>query len=109
LNFISDLNAVAGTLYVHGLYPDLNPAALPPGYTIHQLSTSPGYHGVTTYSMMTTPRGLPLLEPLRAMPILGNPLADLLQPDLTTIVNLGYGSPDQGWSLGYADVPTPFR
>ncbi|MGO9927092.1 MAG: PE family protein [Mycobacterium sp.] len=108
INFVSDLNAFAGILYVHSMYMDLNPSALPPGYAIQQLPTSPGYAGVTNYYMMTTPNGLPLLEPLRAIPVIGNPLADLLQPDLTTIVNLGYGNPNYGWSQGPADVQTYF-
>jgi hypothetical protein len=67
------------------------------------LATSPGYYangGVTHYYMIPT-QNLPLLEPLRAVPVLGKPLADLLQPDLTVLVNLGY-NPN-----GYADVPTP--
>jgi hypothetical protein len=108
INFISDLNAFAGIAFVHGTYPSLNPSALPPGFAIQQLPTSPGYTGVTNYYMMTTPNGLPLLEPLRAIPVIGNPLADLLQPDLTTIVNLGYGSPTQGWSTGFANEQTFF-
>ncbi len=58
--------------------------------------------------MITTPNGLPLLEPLRVIPVIGNPLADLLQPDLTTIVNLGYGNPNFGYSTGPADVQTYF-
>ncbi len=111
LNFISDLNAFAGIAFVHGTYPSLNPSALPPGYALHQLPTSPGYYangGVTNYYMITTPKGLPLLEPLRFIPGIGNPLADLLQPDLTTIVNLGYGDPNYGWSTGPADQQTFF-
>ena len=107
INLISDLNAFAGIYYVHNAYPD-NPSALPPGYAIQQLPTSPGYTGVTTYSMITTPNGLPLLDPVRAIPVIGNPIADLLQPDLTTIVNLGYGNPNYGWSQGPADVQTYF-
>jgi hypothetical protein len=108
INFISDLNAFAGIAFVHGTYPDLNPSALPPGYSLQTLPTSPGYTGVTNYYMITTPNGLPLLEPLRAIPVIGNPLADLLQPDLTTIVNLGYGNPNFGYSTGPADVQTYF-
>jgi hypothetical protein len=108
INFISDLNAFAGIYYLHNTYADFNPSALPPGYAIQPLPTSPGYTGVTTYSMITTPNGLPLLEPLRAIPVIGNPIADLLQPDLTTIVNLGYGNPNFGWSQGPADVKTYF-
>ena len=108
INVVSDLNAFAGIAFVHGTYPSLNPSSLPPGYAIQQLPTSPGYTGVTNYYMITTPNGLPLLEPLRAIPVIGNPLADLLQPDLTTIVNLGYGNPNFGYSTGPADVQTYF-
>jgi hypothetical protein len=107
INLISDLNAFAGIEYVHNTYP-ANPAALPPGYAIQQLPTSPGYTGVTNYYMITTQNGLPLLDPVRAIPVIGNPIADLLQPDLTTIVNLGYGNPNFGWSQGPADVHTYF-
>jgi hypothetical protein len=107
LNFLADLNAVAGSQYVHGTYPMINPASLPPGYAIQTLPTSPGYTGVTTYSMITIPN-LPLLDPLRAIPVVGNPLADLLQPDLRVLVNLGYGSTTQGWSTGFPNVPTTF-
>jgi hypothetical protein len=108
LNVVSDLNAFLGIAFVHGTYPSLNPSALPPGYTLETLPTSPGYTGVTNYYMITTPNGLPLLEPLRLIPGIGNPLADLLQPDLTTIVNLGYGNPNFGYSTGPADVQTYF-
>jgi PE-PPE domain/PE family len=50
---------------------------------------------------------LPLLNPIRGIPIIGSPIADLLQPDLTYLVNLGYGDPLYGWSTGPANVPTP--
>jgi hypothetical protein len=107
INVVSDLNAFAGILHVHNAYPG-NPSAPPPGYNIQQLPTSPGYTGVTNYYMITTQNGLPLLDPVRGIPVIGNPIADLLQPDLTTIVNLGYGSPTQGWSMGYANDQTYF-
>jgi hypothetical protein len=111
INLLSDLNAELGIAFVHGTYPSLNPSALPPGYDLVTLPTSPGYYtngGVTNYYMITTPNGLPLLDPLRLIPGIGNPLADLLQPDLTTIVNLGYGNPNYGYSTSPADVQTYF-
>jgi hypothetical protein len=107
INFLSDLNAFAGIYFVHGTYPDINPSALPPGDHLITLPTSPGYTGVTTYDMITQPN-LPLLDPLRAIPVIGNPLADLVQPDLTYLVNWGYGNPLYGYNTGYANVPTPF-
>src|SRR5262249_54939721 len=64
--------------------------------------------GPTTTTYLLIPvTNLPLLDPLRAIPIIGNPLADLLQPDLTVLVNLGYGPNNVGYSTP-ANVPTPF-
>ena len=69
-----------------------------------QLPTS----GPTTTTYYIIPSdNLPLLNPIRGIPIIGNPIADLLQPDLTYLVNLGYGDPLYGWSTGPANVPTP--
>lgn len=63
------------------------------------LPTSPGYTGNTHYYMFLT-QDLPLLQPIRAIPFVGTPIAELIQPDLWVLVDLGYG-------YGYADVPTP--
>jgi PE-PPE domain/PE family len=109
INFLSDLNAFFGMTFVHGTYPIVDPNALPPGQTLIELpgsATLPGGTGSTNYYMITQP--LPLLTPLRYIPVIGNPIADLLQPDLSVLVNLGYGSTSQGWSPGPANVPTPF-
>jgi PE-PPE domain/PE family len=106
INLISDLNAFAGILYVHPTYPHVDPTGIPPGGIV-QLPTDPAYGTNTTYYMMSHP-DLPLLEPLRGLPVIGQPLADLIQPDLKVIVNLGYGDPDYGYSTSYANVPTSF-
>ena len=118
-NFLADANAVAGIVFVHPNYPHLDPAALPPGYTIVELPTSPGYTGATTYYMITGPN-LPLVEPIRLIPVIGPAFADLLQGPLTPLVNYGYGNPNYGYTTGvesgplygthtnYANVPTPF-
>lgn len=90
----ADLNALLGYFYLHSEYPTV-PAS---DYTV-ALPTSPGYDGVTHYYEMLT-QNLPLLDPLRDIPLVGNPLADLIQPDARVIVDLGYGD-------GYANVPTP--
>jgi PE-PPE domain/PE family len=110
IDVLSDLNAVLGIQYVHGTYASINPNALPQGDTMIELpgsATLPGGTGATNYYMITQPN-LPLLDPVRAVPIIGNPIADLAQPDLAVLVNLGYGSTAQGWSTGPANVPTPF-
>jgi hypothetical protein len=103
INLLSDINAFAGIAFVHGTYPTLTP---------QQISTEiplTNTVGPTTdqYFIIPTPN-LPLLDPLRLIPVIGNPLADLVQPDLTTLVNTGYGSTTQGWSTGPPNVPTPF-
>ena len=40
--------------------------------------------------------------------LLPKQLQELLGPDLTYLINLGYGDGSQGWSDGPADVNTPF-
>lgn len=63
--------------------------------------------GLTDYYIIPVD-DLPLLDPLREVPIIGNPLADLLQPNLTALVNLGYGDPEFGWSTAPANEATEF-
>jgi hypothetical protein len=104
LNFIADANAVAGFLYGPHDYVDYSHETL----AAKPLPTSPGYTGNTTYSMVLT-QNLPLLNPLRKglppyaaapPPPYGNAVADLLQPDLRVLVDMGYGSHE------YANIPT---
>jgi hypothetical protein len=102
IDILSDLNAIEGTGYVHSTYAELTPAELA---TAIQLPTSGATE--TTYYMIPTDN-LRLLDPLRDIPVVGNPVADLLQPDLTYLVNLGYGDPLYGWSTAPANVATPF-
>jgi PE-PPE domain/PE family len=103
IDVFSDLNALAGILYVHGTYPTLTGAQLASAFALPQS----GAPSLTTYNMIPT-QNLPLLEPLRAIPVIGNPLADLVQPDLRYLVNWGYGDPNYGFSTGPADVQTQF-
>ena len=99
INVLSDLNAYLGIAFDHTAYVNLTPQQI-------SGATDLGTYGNTTYYMIPT-NNLPLLEPLRWIPF-GNPLADLVQPDLTVLVDLGYGSTTQGWSPGPPNVPTPF-
>jgi hypothetical protein len=106
IDVFSDLNAVAGIVFVHPMYPHLDPSTT----TILPLPVSSDYTGSlanTHYWIALTPN-LPLLDPLRYIPVVGNPLADLLQPDMRVLVNLGYGDPNYGYSTAPANVPTPF-
>ena len=100
LNPVSDVNAIMGLFVFHGShdYVDLTPTQVAPAI---QLPTSPGYAGATTYYELLT-QNLPLVAPLRMLPApYGNALADLLQPDLRVLVDMGYGSDE------YANIPTP--
>jgi len=103
INILADLNAIAGFLFVHPTAGNLSPEQIASAI---ELPTDPSYGTATTYYMVPTEH-LPLLEPLRALPIIGNPLANLVEPDLRILVNLGYGDPDFGYSTGPANVPTP--
>lgn len=100
LNFLSDLNATLGFVTQHAGYLNLTPGQ------INSAVQLPTTGGNTTYYMIPTPN-LPLLAPVRLLPLIGNPLADLIQPDLKVLVNLGYGNITNGWSPGPANVTTP--
>ncbi|ORA12633.1 PE-PPE domain-containing protein [Mycobacterium asiaticum] len=110
INFLADLNAFLGIQSVHGDYPSIirPDGTLAPGYNAIQLPVSPGNNGLDRYYLITYD-GLPLVQPLRAIPFFGNAFADLVEPNLTYLVNWGYGDPHLGYSTGYADVHTPFE
>jgi hypothetical protein len=103
LNVVSDLNALLGLGYDHGAYlgdtPDQIDSAI-------QLPTSAA-DTLTNYYIIPDD-SLPLLDPLRLLPVIGQPFYDLLEPDTRILVDLGYGSITDGWSQGDADVPTAF-
>jgi hypothetical protein len=102
LDIFSDLNAIEGIYVVHGEYFDLTTADLT---TAIELPTSGATD--TTYYLIPVD-DLPLLDPVRDIPVIGNPIADLLQPDLTYLVNLGYDDPEYGYSTDAANEATTF-
>jgi hypothetical protein len=106
VNFLSDINALLGIAFEHVTYPALTADQVADAI---QLPTSSADTLTNYYEIPVTT--LPLLDPLQLIPFIGNPLADLLNPDMSVLVNLGYGNVDDnylgGWSQGDADVPTP--
>jgi len=54
---------------------------------------------------MVMTQNLPLIQFIRDIPYAGPPIADIFQPDLRVLVDLGYG--DIGPGGGYANLPTP--
>ncbi|MCV7194951.1 PPE family protein [Mycobacterium angelicum] len=103
LNVLSTLNAVAGAYYVHSNYFLLTPAQIDSAIPL----TNTVGPTMTHYYVIPT-KDLPLLQPLRSLPVIGDPIADLIQPDLRVLVNLGYGDPAYGYSTSPPNVPTPF-
>lgn len=101
---LADLNALMGMVFMHSMYLGLTPEQLKPvadggDAVLLPGSMDLGGDGLTNYWMIPVDN-LPLLEPLRWIPIIGNPMADLVQPVLKVLVNLGYGSATEGWATG---------
>ncbi|OBI47192.1 PE-PPE domain-containing protein [Mycobacterium sp. E796] len=107
IDIFSDLNALAGIVFVHGTYPTLTNAQLALAHPLLGSHVLDPANGMTDYYMIPT-ENLPLLTPLRAIPVIGTPLADLIQPDLKLLVNWGYGDPNYGYSTSPSNVQTPF-
>jgi PPE-repeat protein len=97
LDILADANAIAGFLFVHPAYNTVTAAQIASG-VVQPVSPADTQ---TTYILIPS-HNLPLLDPLRAIPLVGNPLADLVQPDLRVLVELGYDR------AAYQDVPTAF-
>jgi PPE-repeat protein len=97
IDIFADANAIAGFFFVHPAYNALTSAQIASG-VVEPVSPADTQ---TTYILIPS-QNLPLLDPLRAIPLVGNPLADLVQPDLRVLVDLGYDR------AAYQDLPTPF-
>ncbi|ORW96578.1 hypothetical protein AWB92_06440 [Mycobacterium sp. IEC1808] len=102
IDIFADLNAVVGMVTVHGGYENLTPTQ------INSAVVQPTQGPTTTTFYMIPTQNLPLLDPVRHIAYVGNPIADLVQPVLRPLVNWGYGDPNYGWSTGPANVTTPF-
>lgn len=100
INILSVLNAMVGGLTKHLVYLGLDPSQI----TNAILLPTTGDTMVNYY--MIPSEGLPILDPLRLIPIIGQPMFDLLEPDMRMLVNLGYGNIDHGWNTGPANVET---
>jgi PE-PPE domain len=97
-DLLSDLNAVDGLLFEHLAYLGVTPQQISDAIPLDTTGDS-----LTSYYMIPS-ETLPILDPLLLMPIIGPPLYDLLEPDTSILVNLGYGSITDGWNQGPADT-----
>ncbi len=119
LNFLSDLNAFLGIESLHGTYlnggdgtgglgsgpslGDINNATPLP---VSDADTATNYYMITTLDGTDAAAGHEITAPLVAL--LPTQLQELLGPDLTYLINLGYGDGSVGYSTTDADVNTPF-
>jgi PE-PPE domain len=110
INFLSDLNAFLGIETLHGTY--LNGGVDGSGPTAEQIANAillPGSALDGTADSLTNYYMIDETAPLVAL--LPTSLQELLGPDLTYLINLGYGDGSLGYSVtadSPANVPTPF-
>ncbi len=105
INLLADLNAVAGFWYIHGTYPDPTRGVTVPPYGFDTVAAyeaalanpdnRQSYGPNNTY--ITIPvENLPILQPLRDLGASTNttaitePIADLIQPTWTVLIETGY-------------------
>ncbi|MGV0627048.1 PE-PPE domain-containing protein [Mycolicibacter minnesotensis] len=103
LNLLATVNAILGMLSVHVGYFGLDAEDIANAVALETTGDS-----LTNYHMIRA-ESLPLVDLLRVYPVWGNPLAELLEPSLRILVNLGYGSLTDGWNQGPANELTSFR
>ena len=112
LNFLSDLNAFLGIATLHGTYLNGADPDLMSGPSAEQIANAillPGSAADGTTDSLTNYYMIDETPPLVAL--LPKALQDLLGPDLTYLINLGYGDGSLGYSVDAdspADVATPF-
>lgn len=113
INLLADLNAFLGIMTVHGTYPYLTDAQIAdaillPGSTDYTGTLPDGVDAAVNTNYWMIEQEAPLVSLLSSIPLIGKPLADLLGPDLTILINLGYGNISDGWDPGPANLPTQF-
>jgi hypothetical protein len=119
LNFLSDLNAFLGIETLHGTYlnggdgtgglgsgPSLGDISHATPLPVSAADLNTNYYMITTLDGTDAAAGHEITAPLVAL--LPKPLQELLGPDLTYLINLGYGDGSVGYSTTPADVNTPF-
>jgi hypothetical protein len=110
INLLSDLNAFLGIEDLHGTY--LNGGVDGSGPTAEQIANAillPGSMASGTADSLTNYYMIDETAPL--VSVLPTQLQELLGPDLTYLINLGYGDGSLGYAVtadSPANVPTPF-
>ena len=113
MNFLSVLNAALGIVYVHTQYvpnPEKCTSFCLTKEEVENAIALPTTDPSQQYYFIPT-ENLPLLQPIRGIPLIGTPIADLIQPVLKVIVDLGYADPAHGFTTATqpdANVLVPF-
>ncbi|MFZ0716037.1 PE-PPE domain-containing protein [Mycobacterium sp.] len=100
-NFLADLNAADGYVDLHPYLLTDWPAYFTPSELAGAVAENTSAADVNTDYYMIPTQDLPLLNDLRGAPGAESTFADLMQPDMRVLVDLGYN-----WT-GDADVDTP--
>lgn len=101
LNLLAVANAMAGFTYLHPFLLPGYPTTFDPAELAGSVPLPvSGDDGTSHYFLIPT-QDLPLLDMVRIWPIVGPVLADLIQPDLRVLIDLGYDR------SGDVDVATP--
>lgn len=100
LNFLAVANAMAGYVSLHPAYLPGWPTTFDPS-SIQDAVQLPTSDDVNTDYFLIPTQNLPLLDGIRWIPLFGPAMADLVQPALRVLVDLGYDRSDP------ADVLTP--
>lgn len=101
INLLADINAGLGIVYVHTKYtpgPDCQTFCVTED-SIKGAVPLPSTSANQQYWFIKT-NNLPMLEPLRQVPIIGKALSDLIQPALKVIVDFGYADQAHGFTTG---------
>jgi diacyltrehalose acyltransferase len=100
-NFLADLNAADGYIDLHPYLLTDWPAYFTPSELAGAVAENTSAADVNTAYYMIPTQDLPLLNDLRGAPGAESSVADLVQPDMRVLVDLGYNY------TGDADVNTP--
>lgn len=101
-NLLAVSNSMAGYVFLHPYLITGYPSSWDPGSMAEavKLPMSEGYDGDTSFYLIPT-MNLPILEPIRQFPLFGPAMADMIQPALRVLIDLGYDRSDP------ADVTAP--
>lgn len=101
LNFLALANAMAGYVYLHPALLPGWPTTFDPSAIQDAVKLPTSSDDVNTDYFLIPTQNLPLLDGIRAFPVFGPAMADLVQPALRVLIDLGYDRSDP------ADVLTP--